>query len=65
MADKYGAMPDYSLSSCNGDSMAMSYLEAVSKRPNQSMNVVMSAMVRTSKDSGSDDGSTGHKNTNS
>ena len=48
-----------------GDSKAMSYLEAASTRPNQSMNVVMTDAIRAPQDSGSSAGSTSHKNTSS
>ena len=65
MADKCGAMPDYNLHSCNGDSKAISYLEAVSTRPNQSMNVVMTVAVRTPQDSGGKGGPMYHRDTNS
>ena len=45
--------------------MAMSYLEAVSTRPTQSMNVVMTDAVRTSQDSGGKGGPITHRDTNS
>jgi hypothetical protein len=48
-----------------GDSKAMSYLEAVATRPRQCMNAMMVDVVKTSKDSGDSGGSTNHKNANS
>ena len=65
MADKCGAMPDYSLPSRIVDSKSRSYLEAVSTRPTQSMNVIMTDVVRTSRDSGDKDGPIKHSDTNS
>ena len=65
MADKCGAMPDYSLPSRIVDSKSRSYLEAVSTRPTQSMNVIMTDVVRTSGDSGGKDGPINHSDTNS
>ena len=43
----------------------MSYLEAVSTRPSQSMNVIMTDVVRTSRGSGGKDGPIKHSDTNS
>ena len=62
---KCGAMPDYTLPSRTVDSKSRSYLEAVSTRPTQSMNVIMTDVVRTSGDSGGKDGPINHSDTNS